>query len=109
MTRYPNGLVRVDYENPERTRNIEIRENIKTVNPNTTIIYNCPVMFPGRDSPSPVLVIPDIGFSLKRKDVVSSPQAGGIMHVVDEVAREGTESIVICSDFKYFKIPEVYC
>ena len=63
---------------------------MKTINPNNTVIYNCPVVFPGRDFPSPVLVIPDIGINLERNDVVSSPQAGGIMHVVDELAKEGT-------------------
>ena len=90
MTRCPKGLLRINYENPERAKNIEFRANVKIINPNTTVIYNCPVVFPGRDSPSPVLVIPDIGIHLKRNDVVSSPQAGGIMHVVDEVAKEGT-------------------
>ncbi len=87
-TRCPNGLVQVDYTDPNRINNTLLRSNVKVIDPNTTIIYSCPVILPGQDDATSVFVVPR-GLEIKVGDVLSSAQAGGVMHKVNDTKTLG--------------------
>ena len=87
-TRCPHGLVHVDYSDPNRINNTLIRSNVKAIDPNSSIIYSCPVIFPGQDDVTSVFVVPR-GLGIKVGDVLSSAQAGGVMHTVNDTATIG--------------------
>ena len=87
-TRCPHGLVQVDYTDPNRINNTLIKSNVKVVDPNTTIIYSCPVLLPGQDDATSVFVAPR-GLGIKVGDVLSSAQAGGVMHKVNDTTTTG--------------------
>lgn len=87
-TRCPHGLVQVDYADPKRIENTLLRSNVKVIDPNTTVIYNCPVHFPGREDTTSIFVAPR-GLGIKVGDVLTSAQAGGLMHKVNDTATIG--------------------
>ncbi|XP_078343101.1 uncharacterized protein LOC144628871 isoform X1 [Oculina patagonica] len=93
-TRCPHGLVQVDYKDPNRINNTLIRSNVKVIDPNTTIIYSCPVILPGQDFETSVFVVPR-GLEIKVGDVLSSAQAGGVMHKVNVTTTTGPYMILI--------------
>ena len=78
----------VDYTDPKRIDNTLLRSNVKVIDPNTTIIYSCPVLLPGRDDATSVFVAPR-GLGIKTGDVLSSAQSGGVMHAVNETSTIG--------------------
>lgn len=78
----------MDYTDPKRIQNTLLRSNVKVINPNSTIIYNCPVILPGRDDTTSVFVAPR-GLGIKVGDVLSSAQAGGLMHKVNLTTNTG--------------------
>ena len=80
--------MKVDYKDPNRVENTLLRSNVKVINPNTTIIYSCPVTLPGDDDTASVFVAPR-GLGIEAGDVLSSPQAGGVMHKVNETTATG--------------------
>ena len=81
-------MVEVDYTDPNRIENTLLRSNVKVINPNSTIIYSCPVMLPGRDDTTSVFVAPR-GLGIKVGDVLSGAQAGGLMHRVNLTTNTG--------------------
>lgn len=87
-SRCPHGLTHVDYTDPNRINNILIASNVKVIDPNTTIIYRCPVLIPDQDDVTSVFVVPK-GLGIKVGDVLSSAQAGGIMHKVNDTTTIG--------------------
>ena len=87
-TRCPHGLVQVDYTDPNRINNTLIKSNVKVIDPNITIIYSCPVLLPGQDDATSVFVAPR-GVGIKVGDVLSSAQAGGVMHKVNDTTITG--------------------
>ena len=91
-TRCPHGLVHVDYSDPNRINNTLIRNNVKVIDPNTTIMYSCPVLLPSQDEATSVFVAPK-GLGIKVGDVLSSAQAGGVMHKVNGTTTAGKISI----------------
>jgi len=80
--------VTVDYTDPNRIENTLLRSNVKVIDPNTTIIYSCPVMLPGRDETTSVFVAPR-GLGIRAGDVLCSAQAGGVMHKVNLTSNTG--------------------
>ena len=92
-TRCPHGLVKVDYTDPKRINNTVLRSNVKVIDPNTTIIYSCPVLLPGRTDVTSVLILPR-SLGIKAGDLLSSAQAGGVMHTVNETTFAGKNSII---------------
>ena len=77
--------MKVDYTDPERRNNVELADNLKFVGLNDTIIYACPVIMAKQDELSLILVAPNV-LDIQAGDIVSSPQAGGILHkIVNEV------------------------
>lgn len=75
----------MDYTEPQRSDNVELAENVKFVDPNTTVIYACPVIMAKHDDISLVFVAPKV-LDAQAGDILCSPQAGGIMHkIVAEV------------------------
>ena len=85
-THCPDGQVSVDYTDPERSKNVELAENVKFVEANTTVIYACPVIMAQQQVRSLVFVAPKV-LEVQAGDILCSPQAGGIMHkIVAEVS-----------------------
>ena len=103
-TRCPHGLVQVDYTDPNRINSTLIKSNVKVIDPNTTIIYSCPVLLPGQDDATSVFVAPrDLG--IKAGDVLSSAQAGGVMHKVNDTTIAGKIYMTkIVTNTLYFKV-----
>ena len=87
-TRCPHGLLQVNYKDPNRINNTLIRSNVKVIDPTTTIIYSCPVLLPGQDDATSVFVAPR-SLGIKVGDVLSSAQAGGVMHKVNDTTTTG--------------------
>ena len=87
-TRCPHGLVKVDYTDSNRIENTMLRSNVKVINPNTTRIYSCPVMIPDAEGTTTLIIAPR-SLDVKTGDVLSSPQAGGLMHKVNETTTAG--------------------
>lgn len=85
--------MKVDYKDSNRIENTVIRSNVKVINPNTTTIYSCPVVLPGDDDAMSVFVVPR-GLEIEAGDVLSSPQAGGVMHNVNETSNSGKISFI---------------
>ena len=75
----------MDYTDPQRSQNVELAENVKLVEQNTTVIYACPVIMAEHEEMSLVFVAPK-DLDVQAGDILCSPQAGGIMHkIVAEV------------------------
>jgi len=84
----------VDYTDPNRINSTLLKSNVKVIDPNTAIIYSCPVLLPGQDDATSVFVAPrDLG--IKVGDVLSSAQAGGVMHKVTDTTNTGPYTIII--------------
>ena len=65
---------------------MELAENVKFVEANTTVIYACPVIMAQHQEVSLVFVAPKV-LDVQTGDILCSPQAGGIMHkIVAEVS-----------------------
>ena len=87
-TRCPHGLVQVDYTDPSRINSTLLKSNVKVIDPNSTIIYSCPVLLPGQDDATSMFVAPR-GLGIKVGDVLSSAQARGVMHKVNDITNAG--------------------
>ena len=83
--------MKVDYTDPERRNNVELADNLKLVEPNDTIIYACPVIMAKQDELSLILVAPNV-LNIQAGDIVSSPQAGGILHKIVKEVNDGKYS-----------------
>ena len=88
----------VDYTDPQRSENVELAENVKFVEPNTTVIYACPVIMAEHKKMSLVFVAPKV-LDVQADDILCSPQAGGIMHKIVAEVRDGE----FCDDVKMVK------
>jgi len=66
------------------------------MDPNTTIIYSCSVTLPGDDGTTSVFVAAR-SLGIKAGDVLSSPQAGGVMHKVNETTTTGPYTMILGS------------
>ena len=65
---------------------MDLAQNVKFVEPNTTVIYACPVFMAEHKEMSLVFVAPE-ALGVQVGDILCSPQAGGIMHkIVAEVS-----------------------
>ena len=80
----------MDYTDPNRIESTLLKSNVKVINPNTTILYNCPVLLPGRDDTTSVFVAPK-GLDIRDGDVLTSAQAGGVMHKVNLTTHAGKD------------------
>ena len=80
--------MKVDYTDSNRIENTMLRSNVKVINPNTTRIYSCPVMIPDAEGTTTLIIAPR-SLDVKTGDVLSSPQAGGLMHKVNETTTAG--------------------
>ena len=78
----------MDYTDPQRSENVELAENVKFVEPNTTVIYACPVIMAERKEISLVFVAPKV-LDVQAGDILCSPQAGGIMHKITAEVTDG--------------------
>ena len=83
--------MKVDYTDPERRNNVELAENVKLVEPKDTIIYACPVIMAKHDELSLILVASNV-LGIQAGDIVSSPQAGGILHKIVKEVNDGKYS-----------------
>ena len=78
----------MDYTDPQRSENVELAENVKFGEPNTTVIYACPVIMAERKEISLVFVAPKV-LDVQAGDILCSPQAGGIMHKITSEVTDG--------------------
>ena len=78
----------MDYTDPQRSENVELAENVKFVEPNTTVIYACPVIMAESKEISLVFVAPKV-LDVQAGDILCSPQAGGIMHKITAEVTDG--------------------
>ena len=94
----------MDYTDPERSDNVELAANVRFVEPNTTVIYACPVIMTQQKEVSLVFVAPKV-LDVTVGDILCSPQAGGIMHkIVAEVSDgESCEVVRITMHFRFGK------
>ena len=67
---------------------VQLAKNVKIVEPNTTIIYACPVMLKEEQKTSNVFVAPK-EIDVKEGDILCSPQAGGILHKITKEVADG--------------------
>ena len=79
----------MDYTDPQRVKNVQLAKNVKLVEPNTTIIYACPLMPDKQEEISLVFIAPKV-LNIEVGNILSSPQAGGIMHKILNVVDNGT-------------------
>ena len=84
----------VDYNDPQRIKNVQLAKNVKIVEPNETIIYACPMTWDVKEDPSLIFVAPK-ALDVKAGDILSSPQAGGIMHKIVNAVNDGTQRLFI--------------
>ena len=84
----------VDYNDPQRIKNVQLAKNVKIVEPNETIIYACPMTWDVEEDPSLIFVAPK-ALDVKAGDILSSPQAGGIMHKIVNAVYDGTQRFFI--------------
>ncbi|XP_048576746.1 uncharacterized protein LOC5510655 isoform X3 [Nematostella vectensis] len=115
-TRCPDGFVKVDYSNTSRINNTVLHGNVIVIDANATTLYNCPVLLPGQDEATPIIIAPrDLG--VKAGQIIASKQAGGIMHKVNQTddigpymvmltSRAKIEEVVQYADFSEKVIPE---
>jgi hypothetical protein len=91
-------LVHVDYTDKSRINSTQLRSNVKVIDPNISTIYNCPVLLPGKDEITSVFVAPrELG--IKVGHVVTSKQAGGMMHKVNQTNHLGKGlSLIGCAN-----------
>jgi len=89
----------VDYTDPQRSENVELAENVKFVEPNTTVIYACPVIMAERKEISLVFVAPKV-LEVQAGDILCTPQAGGIMHKITAEVTDGE----FCKGFRMVKL-----
>ncbi len=75
----PQGVVRPDYSNPSRVDNTVMSDKAIFVDPTDLLIYFCPVMVNNEtgDTTNVYIVREDRGW--KAGQILSSPQAGGIL------------------------------
>ncbi|XP_068732633.1 uncharacterized protein [Montipora capricornis] len=92
-TQCPLGLLKVDYKDTKRIENTMIRSNVKVINPDIATIYRCPTS-PDMDDRMSVFVAPR-SLGIKIGDVLSSPQAGGLMHKVNETTNTGPYTMIL--------------
>lgn len=95
-TRCPGGRIQVDYTDPERVVHVQLAKNVKIVEPNTTIIYACPVMLKEQQKTSNVFVAPK-EIDVKEGDILCSPQAGGILHKITKEVADGPFKVMLSS------------
>ena len=87
----------MDYSDPQRIKNVQLAKNVKIVEPNETVIYACPITSDVEEDPSLIFVAPR-ALDVKVGDLLSSPQAGGIMHKIVNTVNDGTQRLLlICS------------
>ena len=84
----------VDYSDPQRIKNVQLAKNVKIVEPNETVIYACPITSNVEEDPSLLFVAPK-ALDVKAGDILSSPQAGGIMHKIVNTVNDGTQRLFI--------------
>ena len=84
----------VDYNDPQRIKNVQLAKNVKIVEPKETIIYACPMTWDVEEDPSLIFVAPK-ALDVKAGDILSSPQAGGIMHKIVNAVNDGTQRLFI--------------
>ena len=77
---------------------MELAENVKFVEANTTVIYACPVIMAQHKEISLVFVAPK-ALKVQAGDILCSPQAGGIMHKIVAEVSDGE----FCEDVKMVK------
>ena len=61
----------MDYTDSQRVNNVQLAKNVKIVEPNSTIIYACPVILEGAKRISPVFVTPKV-LNVGEGDIVQS-------------------------------------
>ena len=86
----------MDYTDSQRVNNVQLAKNVKIVEPNSTIIYACPVILEGAERISPVFVTPKV-LNVGEGDILCSPQAGGIMHKIVTEYTDGMHYLSLLS------------
>ena len=85
-TRCPSGIIKVDYTDPSRMESVQFKSNVKTIDPNTTIIYACKSTI--LQESSTTFIGPET-LDVNPGDVLSSAQSGGIIHKIRSTSNEG--------------------
>ena len=86
----------MDYTDSQRVNNVQLAKNVKIVEPNSTIIYACPVILEGAERISPVFVTSKV-LNVGEGDILCSPQAGGIMHKIVTEYTDGMHYLSLLS------------
>lgn len=92
----------MDYADHQRSNNIELAKNVKLVDPNTTVIYSCPVQMDEKEEMSFVFVAPKT-IDVREGDILCSPQAGGIMHRIIKTVPDGKVLVFYCKHFCFLR------
>ncbi|KAK2547024.1 hypothetical protein P5673_033222 [Acropora cervicornis] len=75
---------------------MQLAKNVKIVEPNETVIYACPITSDVEKDPSLLFVAPK-ALDVKAGDILSSPQAGGIMHKIVNAVNDGPFKVLLSS------------
>ncbi|XP_031553781.1 uncharacterized protein LOC116290811, partial [Actinia tenebrosa] len=82
-TRCPNGEVKIDYSDPTRIENTQIKGNVTIISPEKVTMYRCAAN--DLDDNIVTVFVFNANLTLKPGNVISSNQAGGVFHKVSDV------------------------
>ncbi|XP_078674364.1 uncharacterized protein LOC144912686 [Branchiostoma floridae x Branchiostoma belcheri] len=92
----PGGLPAHNESEPHKNV-VQIRENVRAIDPAVTTLYMCPVTLGEEYGDSAALFLAPYPTSFQDGDVIVSGQAGGVMHVVESTAPVGPFAFVLGS------------
>ncbi|XP_035693505.1 uncharacterized protein LOC118427704 isoform X2 [Branchiostoma floridae] len=92
----PDGLPAHDESTPHKNV-VQIRDNVKAIDPAVTTLYMCPVSLEEDYGDSAALFLAPYPTSFQDGDVIVSGQAGGVMHIVESTAPVGPYAFVLGS------------
>ncbi|CAH1248932.1 Hypp8484 [Branchiostoma lanceolatum] len=90
----PGGLPAHNESAPQKNV-VQLRDNVKAIDPAVTTLYACPVSLEDDYGDSAALFIAPYPTSFQDSDVIVSGQAGGVMHIVESIAPVGPYAFVL--------------
>ncbi|XP_028400060.1 uncharacterized protein LOC114523362 [Dendronephthya gigantea] len=82
------GFVQKNYDDKSRINHVELISNVKLVNSDELVIYGCP------NENNLIVVTKKDRVNFKRRDIISSTQAEGIFHKIQEITFTNQHAIM---------------
>ncbi|XP_035690544.1 uncharacterized protein LOC118425664 [Branchiostoma floridae] len=90
--RCPKGFIHPLYNDTTRIEKILIGHNVKYVPSDDNILYRCPVRF---SSWGATMFVNEGNLDIRIGQVLSSPQANGVLHKVEQVTKTGDYTVTV--------------